>query len=235
MPVHNVAEGEYLSLIAIKYGIPWRKIWDDPKNRNLRDRRKTPNILNPGDMLFIPEIGLRYEKCQSEQLHVFKLDIKKYQVRLVIRDEWGEPIPDLRYVVQIMDQTEVEGKTTTDGIIQADVSENINSVKVILPDLQEVLNLDVGHLDPISHLKGVQQRLTNLGFHSGPIDGVFGPRTRRALLAFQGWTNLQQNGMADQKTREELEKRYEGFSRGIAAEDAEGEHINASIAGMQKT
>jgi N-acetylmuramoyl-L-alanine amidase len=34
-------------------------------------------------------------------------------------------------------------------------------------------------------VKDVQRRLRKLGFHSGPIDGVFGPQTAAAVQAFQ--------------------------------------------------
>jgi hypothetical protein len=234
MPIHNVAKGEYLSLIALRYGVPWKKIWDDARNKDLRVRRKTPNILNPGDRIFVPEIELRHEECQTEKRHVFKQHRSKNKIRLVVRDEWGEPIPGLQYIVHIKDQASIKGKTENDGLVQADVPEHINKVQVVLPDLGEVLELKVGALDPISHLKGVQQRLTNLGFDPGPIDGVFGPRTRRALLAFQGWANLKQTGLADRETRKEIEKRYEGLSRGIAAEDSEGERVQAHVAGLEK-
>lgn len=40
-------------------------------------------------------------------------------------------------------------------------------------------------LPDASLLTGVQYRLNALGFGAGPVDGLFGPRTKRAVMAFQ--------------------------------------------------
>ena len=53
---HVVAQGEYLSLIAARFGFrDPRVIWNHPDNAALRERRKNPNVLFPGDVLTIPE------------------------------------------------------------------------------------------------------------------------------------------------------------------------------------
>jgi hypothetical protein len=39
----------------------------------------------------------------------------------------------------------------------------------------EVYEVLVGHLDPIDEVYGYQQRLSNLGYHLGEIDGIDAP------------------------------------------------------------
>lgn len=46
-------------------------------------------------------------------------------------------------------------------------------------------------------LKGMQARLTELGFPAGGADGKPGPRTRAALRAYQGARGLTPDGYAD--------------------------------------
>ncbi|MGB9698788.1 MAG: LysM peptidoglycan-binding domain-containing protein [Thermodesulfobacteriota bacterium] len=55
MPEYTVKQGDCLSSIGEKYGIFWEKIWNQPKNDKLKEKRKNPNILYPGDVIFIPD------------------------------------------------------------------------------------------------------------------------------------------------------------------------------------
>jgi hypothetical protein len=50
----------------------------------------------------------------------------------------------------------------------------------------------------------LQQHLKNRGFDPGPIDGVLGPRTHSAIVAFQQAHQLPPNGVPDVFTREAL-------------------------------
>jgi len=50
-----------------------------------------------------------------------------------------------------------------------------------------------------------QRRLTQLGFKPGPVDGIFGPLTRDAVIAFQKAYRLEVSGELDQETRVSLE------------------------------
>jgi nucleoid-associated protein YgaU len=56
---HTVVQGEYLSKIARSYGFSdYRTIWEHPKNAALKQARQNPNVLFPGDRLFIPDIPI---------------------------------------------------------------------------------------------------------------------------------------------------------------------------------
>ena len=49
-------------------------------------------------------------------------------------------------------------------------------------------------------VRHVQQKLNNLGYHAGSVDGVLGPRTESALRRFQHARNLDTTGHIDSKT-----------------------------------
>lgn len=53
-------------------------------------------------------------------------------------------------------------------------------------------------------LHDVQQRLHDLGYDPGPVDGMAGPKTRAALGAFQKDRGLRPTGRMDSPTREAL-------------------------------
>ncbi len=52
--------------------------------------------------------------------------------------------------------------------------------------------------------KEIQQRLKDLGFDPGPIDGAFGDRTATALRAFQRKAGVPETGTVDDATMKEL-------------------------------
>ena len=57
---HTVVQGEYLSGIAKKYGFSsHKKIWDHAQNAELKKQRQNPNVIFPGDQLFIPDKRIR--------------------------------------------------------------------------------------------------------------------------------------------------------------------------------
>ncbi|HHV71436.1 MAG TPA: spore cortex-lytic enzyme, partial [Clostridia bacterium] len=46
----------------------------------------------------------------------------------------------------------------------------------------------------------VQKMLASLGVDVGPIDGIFGPKTKQAVIVFQKYNNLKVDGMVGQQT-----------------------------------
>ncbi len=54
MPMYTVKPGDYLVKIANEHGIAnWKTIWDHPNNAELRKKRKSPDVLFPGDQVYV--------------------------------------------------------------------------------------------------------------------------------------------------------------------------------------
>jgi N-acetylmuramoyl-L-alanine amidase len=70
------------------------------------------------------------------------------------------------------------------------------------------MKLKLGALSPVASAKGVQQRLQNLGFDCGPIDGIVGPRTRAAVRNFQAKFGLPPDGILGPQTRTLLKEKH---------------------------
>lgn len=47
---------------------------------------------------------------------------------------------------------------------------------------------------PVTGVRAVQQRLSELGYDPGPVDGIMGPRTRAAIRAFERDHGLPESG-----------------------------------------
>jgi len=70
--LHTVVQGEHISHIARRYGFTsFKPIWHAGENAALREKRKTPDVLFPGDQVFIPDKGIREEPRPTDQRHRF--------------------------------------------------------------------------------------------------------------------------------------------------------------------
>src|SRR5882724_5196530 len=47
-----VRDGDYLAQLAHRHGFNADDAWSDPRNRPVKELRKDPNVLCPGDMLY---------------------------------------------------------------------------------------------------------------------------------------------------------------------------------------
>ncbi len=66
--------------------------------------------------------------------------------------------------------------------------------------------------------RDLQEKLTLLGYEPGPIDGRYGPKTRAAVRAFQGDSNITVDGIVGRQTRAALDAALEmGGRRPVSA------------------
>lgn len=97
-------------------------------------------------------------------------------------------------------------------------------------EIAVVFQLEIGRLDPIQEsapdkrcLSGVQQRLNNLGFDAGPVDGIDGPLTKGGVKRFQRRFKLDVDGIAGPITQGALYDFHDQPGRAPAeAEDSSG-------------
>jgi rare lipoprotein A len=66
-------------------------------------------------------------------------------------------------------------------------------------------------------IKQAQESLKTEGFHPGSIDGRLGPRTRRAIRAYQAREGLPQTGVLDAATFQRLAPRAPCVQEGLAS------------------
>lgn len=201
-----VKPGECIASIAYEHGHFWETIWNDPANQELKRTRKNYHILLPGDRLTIPPIRQKEVSAETDKRHSFRLKGVPEVFRMRLLDIADEPRANLQYVL-VIDGTIFSGTTDGQGELKHSIAPNARQGRLILGSGQdsEEIELRLGDLNPTSGISGAQARLTNLGFDCGPVDGVLGPKTHKALKRFQDARGLEQTGELDDATIRELE------------------------------
>lgn len=196
--------GDSIPSMAKEAGHFWPTVWDHPANSELKSLRKNPNVLNPGDEVYIPELEIVEKNKATDQKHKFKLkgEKVKYKLRLM---RLGEPRKNEKYTLLLDSGQSIEGTTDGDGNLEHEIPAETKSARLLLEGGKEEKFLRIGHLNPITELSGIQQRLNNLGYQAGPEDGAMNDQLRKALSAFQGRYGLKQTGEPDDATRAKLE------------------------------
>ncbi|MGA8309248.1 MAG: peptidoglycan-binding domain-containing protein [Terriglobales bacterium] len=175
--------------------------------------RPNPNVLLPGDRLYVPDKKVKKVSCQTAMVHVFRVVRKQTHLRLVVRDIDGSALAGKRYQLTVEGETHegvLPDNALVDQMIPADAVEGELKVwtEDNFPECADAWTLKLGYLDPVDSLTGVQARLNNLGYDCGPVDGVSGPRTQAAVKAFQKDHGLEVDGIAGPTTQAALEEEY---------------------------
>jgi len=203
-----VKQGDCISSIAYEHGLFPDTIWNDSKNSQLKQDRKDPNVLMPGDKLYIRDKDQKEESCASEKKHRFRR--KGVPEKLVIRFEvQGEPRTNEDYVLDIDGQLS-EGTTSSDGMVEIAIPPNARTGKISFRASGEDYYLQLGQLDPVTEISGVQARLRNLGFYEGEIDGKMNEDLGEAIQHFQETQQLEPNGSRDATLEKKLQEAHGG-------------------------
>lgn len=198
---HTVTQGDCCASLGDKFGIPWRKIWNHGSNATLKNLRKNPDVLFPGDEVFIPDITLKEENCATEQLHKFVKKIEKVKLRLRLLED-DKPRKNLKYKLKIGNQ-ELEGTTDGDGKLEHDISPAPKSA--FLTTEQDVYDLKLGGLNPTEEETGVHQRLQNLGFLGKEKSQEI---VDASVSEFKDKNGMEKNGTVDDATRNKLKDKH---------------------------
>jgi Putative peptidoglycan binding domain len=201
--LHTVKQGEHTASIALKYGFyDWQVVWNDPNNAALKKLRENPNVLYPGDQLYIPDKQQKEEPCKTTQTHHFKLARKKIRLSVQLRDFNSKPLANIAAKLEIDGQVK-QIKTNGEGKIDELIPTPARSATLTANG--KTYRLQVGDLDPVSTPSGQLARLANLGYFLGrsPDDGN---EFRSAVEEFQCDYDLAVDGDCGPKTQGKLKE-----------------------------
>jgi putative peptidoglycan binding protein len=208
---YTVQQGDHLSKIAKDNGFTdYTVIWDHPENADLKSQRQNPNVLLPGDEVFIPDREQRQEGGATDKRHTFTVDKKTLKLRLVLEDIYEKPIAGAPCALLVDGQTY---QLTTDGNgkleqeIPLDAKEGVLTIRGNqTPFANDVIPIKIGHLDPIDEVSGQIARLNNLGYFAGKLDGADTDALNSAVQEFQCDNGLAVDGNCGPKTQSKLKQ-----------------------------
>jgi hypothetical protein len=205
MKEYVVQQGDCLVSIAEAHGFRWKDLWTLPENQALRNLRKDPNVLNPGDVVLMPDKRLKYEKRSTGQKHKFVRLGTKAIVRLQLLDTSQKPRPGLRYVANL-DTREYEDVTDSNGYLTVPIAATDEKMTLHVGDSgqEEVYELALGNVDPVDEMKGVKDRLRNLGYQVESELDEAEDLLHDAIVDFQRTAGLPESGEIDEETRKRL-------------------------------
>jgi N-acetylmuramoyl-L-alanine amidase len=204
---HKVRQGECVSSIASTYGFFPDTIWNHGDNADLKTLRGDPNVLLPGDIVFIPDVTPKDIDGSAGQRHRFRRKGIPKTLRIQIVGVDG-PEAGLDYRIDI-DGRLSDGRTDGDGYVIEPIEPDARRALLVLADGREY-EIVLGALDPVDEVVGQQKRLRNLGFWDGPIDAARTDETAAALRAFQTSQALEPSGEADAATKARLVELNQG-------------------------
>jgi Putative peptidoglycan binding domain len=201
---HVVKQGESIATLAAATGHLADAIWKAPENDELRRKRADPAVLMPGDRVFIPEKKQKTVTVKTGAAQKFEATVPKPPLR--VRLEVGGVRQASKPYVLTVDGKELRGTTDGTGLVEQKVPIHARTAALRIGEGNDALvwMLDLHGLDPVNETSGVQERLRNLGYDPGPVDGVLSERTRAAIAAFQKDAGVEATGEPDAATQQKL-------------------------------
>ncbi len=173
-----VKQGDHLARIARTYGFAdSNTIWNAPENQSLKQERKNPHVLYPGDNLFIPDKETKDESRPTDKRHTFQTDREKLLLRIKLTDLKNQPLKSHDCTLSF--DTDTKDLTTkADGTIEREIADPKSTAQGQLLDkggpetppairTQRQFPLKIGDLDPVDKISGQIARLNNLGYNAG--------------------------------------------------------------------
>lgn len=174
---YTVVQGDYLSKIAKDHGFSdYLVLWNHPENAKLKKERENPNVLYPGDKVFIPDREEKVASISTDAKHRFEVIRKPLMLRLIIEDMYETPRSETECELLVGNKRIPDLITDGQGKIQTEISAGETEAFLTLkkskkkPEAQAIeisVPIRIGNLNPITKISGQKARLNNLGYFGG--------------------------------------------------------------------
>jgi type VI secretion system secreted protein VgrG len=199
-----VRQGDYLDKLAFVHGFDADKAWNDGKNAELKDKRKDPNILHPGDIVHFPRAQREGEMLEKGSSNAYTVNIPRRKVTLRLTDA---RLAGAKYTVAGAGAGN-EGVTDPQGELSIEVPVHQREVLIEFPEKNIACSVRVGGLDPVEETTGARRRLEHLGYRrpsdANETEAEAAEADRVAIANFQRAQGLEPTGVMDDATRAAL-------------------------------
>jgi len=185
----------------VQNGFDFKTLWEHGDNSELKQLRKDPAVLQPGDIVNIPAKTLKEESGATEKRHRFKRKGVPAKVRVkILRDD--KPRANQPYRLTIDGKLET-GTTDGEGIVEMVIPADAQQgeLRVGKEGEEEIYQFQLGSVDPLSSEAGARGRLRNLGYDDSlAFDEL--------LKEFQNKEGLTTSGTLDDATKSKLKDKF---------------------------
>ncbi len=214
---HRVERGQTIHKIKCQHpNVEWTTIEEAIAGSGTQ----SVNSLYAGMELDFSLRSTTTDPAETEKEWVYEGDAPRLYLKIRVLREDGSPLANAVYVLTIPPEKPRTGLTEPNGLIRLqapipDLAEQA-TLEVYIPPKEgetqtttHVWTLWIGALHPARDVKGsvyvpgVQQRLNNLGFEAGEIDGNLGPQTLAAIRQFRTVFGLNPPGKPDSDKADE--------------------------------
>lgn len=210
MRAYVIRPGDDLSSLAARNGFDPEEVWDDDHNADLRARRPDPEVLAPGDVIYLPEPAETACHLAAGTSNRYRAVVPKRRVDLVLTAGGSEPFANEPYEVRGL-RRPISGRSDGQGAVTLELPAHLRQVELFLPEQETSVILRIGHFDPETTNSGVRTRLANLGYLAArdvappAFRSVAGETSAHelaaAVRAFQRDHGLDDTGELDDGTR----------------------------------
>ena len=208
--LHSVADGECLQSISAAAGLSWETVWEHGANDALRELRRDPDALLPGDELAVPDIVTKDVDSGTEERHTFRRKGVPAMLRLTFQIE-EEPRSDEPFIARIDGKVE-EGTLDGDGKLELPIRPAARRAEIWVGEDEEPYVVSLGRLAPVETVLGALQRLANLGLcdqvNAGQDPEALSESLVPVLMQFQAEEELEVTGELDEETTNRLAERH---------------------------
>jgi len=207
---HVVRSGEGVSLLAFLRGTTVEEVWNHPKNAELKSTRDNPDVLEPGDLIWLPRLPDNKGKTLTPGAqNAFQADVPEESIVILLRDHEDAPLEGFAYRVLDIDGrlNDQSGTSGGGGKITIIVPVLARMVRILLSELDIVMPFAVGGLAPLTTTTGALSRLKNLGYYSAaPSRSTEAEKLRRgvAITQFQRDYGFRETGSVDEAVIKKL-------------------------------
>ena len=200
-----VRPGDHIASIAHAAGLDPDVVWNHPRNAPLRDAGRTPSLLHENDIVYLPEARPSTSSVSAGATHRFVANIPRLKTRARFV-QGSAPIANEACVIEVPGLPPARGQSDGDGWVEVEAPVGARAAVVRFEQRPVVVELALGHLDPVTTESGVRMRLQLLGLYLGHWRS--GPDTllATALRTFQREQGLTETGEADEPTRSALSR-----------------------------
>lgn len=210
---YTVAAGDCIHSLAYRAGVPFQRLWDH--NGALKNQRKDPAVLAPGDQVSIPaKRTAKVAKKKTGATHKFrrKETSRTYRLQILMGDQVRENV-DCEVAVDGKDVPVKKSGQWVEFPIRPDAKEAVVKLSVIhgvkeSPQAGEKLEykIKLGHLRPADTPGGQEDRLRDLGYYLAWPEGAT-PALAEVLRLFQLCQKLDPaDGVASEATLKKLKE-----------------------------